>query len=148
MEFIEFEKKLLSYLRDKKDKKCIELIEDNKKLIQSYLQNSKDSGFIEELTDCIKGVILEDLKNYKLVEKVLKNNNFLYIFERFRESDIIIKACETENINALKWLLTMGINPGVRDENGMTALMHAAEHGNLSFVVDYYINMKENNKFI
>jgi len=148
MEFTEFEKKLLTYLKDNNDKECIDLIENNKKLIQAYLQDSQDSGYSKELINNINTVILVDLKQYKLVEKVLKHEDFSNILEKFRESDIIINACKTENIDALKWLLTMNINPGVQDENGMTALMHAAEHQTLLFIVDYYISMKENNKFI
>jgi len=145
MAFTDFEKKFLLYLKENDQKKCISLIEDNEKLIQSY---SQDSSYSNELINNINTVILEDLKKYKLIEKVLRYESFTNVLEKFRESDIVIKACKTENIDALKWLLTMDINPGVRDENGMTALMHAALHKSLLFVVDYYVNLKGNNKFI
>ena len=147
MDFTEFEKKLLTFLKENNEKECNDLIENNKKLIQSCLQNSQDSSYSKELINCINIAILENLKEYELVERVLKHEEFKDILTKFRESDIIIRACKIENISALNWLLTMEINPGVRDENGMTALMHAAEHPSLLFVVDYYINLNENRKF-
>ncbi|ORY20531.1 ankyrin, partial [Neocallimastix californiae] len=46
----------------------------------------------------------------------------------------LIKAFETGNKDALKWLLTMKMNPMVQDEDGKTALMVAAECGKRKYV--------------
>jgi len=65
------------------------------------------------------------------------------VLAKFRESDIIIKACQKENIIALKWLIKMEINPFIFDENGMISLMYAVKQKSLFFVVEYLLNFNK-----
>ncbi|OUM61412.1 hypothetical protein PIROE2DRAFT_12563 [Piromyces sp. E2] len=79
--------------------------------------------------------ILKDKKNFKLVEKVLSHSLFTEVLRKFKESDVLIRACKKEKKDAVKWLMTMNINPLVQDTNGMTALMYAVKQPSLLFAV-------------
>ncbi|OUM57553.1 hypothetical protein PIROE2DRAFT_17429 [Piromyces sp. E2] len=61
------------------------------------------------------------------------------VLAEFRESDVVIRVCQKENSKALKWLITMDINPFVSDSNGMTSLMYAAKQKSLYFFVEHLI---------
>ncbi|ORX70391.1 ankyrin [Anaeromyces robustus] len=126
MLYEKFEAKLITQLvKDKK--KVIDTIERNKPLIENNLTSSgnleRTIGFVEKLIY----IIIEELKNFKLVEKVLKHELFIDVLTVFRESTVLIQAIKKKNINAIEWLFTIDVNIFVRDAKGMTALMHAAE---------------------
>jgi len=95
---------------------------------------------------------LNKVINFQYIEDVLKFPTMKDVLAEFRESDIIIRACQKQNFTALKWLINMEINPFIADKNGMTSLMHAAKEQSLFFVVEYLvkynedlINIKDNN---
>jgi len=134
MEYNEFEKTLLSQLKNNDDE-CIKNIENNKKLIQLNLQNREKPIHIHSFLNHLNDIILDNKKSFKLIEKVLKHELFNSVLSEFKESNIMINACKVENIPAIQWLMTMDINPYVQDENGMTFLMHAVEHSKLKFLV-------------
>ncbi|ORY46693.1 ankyrin [Neocallimastix californiae] len=88
-------------------------------------------GFINKLNELVND---KSFSHYKTVEKVFKNPILSNALEAFRNSTALIKAFETGNKDALKWLLTMKMNPMVQDEDGKTALMVAAECGKRKYV--------------
>jgi len=65
------------------------------------------------------------------------------VLAQFRESDVIIRACQKENITALKWLMKMDINTFIFDKYGMISLMYAAKEKSLFFVVEYLLNLNK-----
>lgn len=139
----EFENKLLLKIKSN-DKECINTIENNEKLIKFYYDEQQENikAFIEKLNDII---ITENKKDFSLIEKVLKHTLFVIVFSEFKESNILIRACQEGKKDALKWLLTMNINYYTQDKNGMTALMYAAENKELLFVVETLIANGDDN---
>ncbi|KAL6589515.1 ankyrin [Neocallimastix sp. 'constans'] len=102
-------------------------------------------GFINKLNELVND---KSFSHYKTVEKVFKNPILSNALEAFRNSTALIKAFETDNKDAVKWLLTMEMNPMVQDEDGKTALMVAAEHGKRKYNFLFYAlrELKQNNK--
>jgi len=137
MEFDLFEKTLLSDLKNNNNK-CIDTINENKDLINTYLNNNSDN--LKIFLDKIEHLILKNKKvNFKLVESVLKNENFKTVYENFKKSNILIEACKAGNINTIDWLYNMGVDSCVKDENGMTALMHASKNPMLNGVIEKFL---------
>jgi len=144
MEYEEFEKKLLSFLKNN-NIECLNLIDDNEKLIQLKLQNNENPVYIKRLINNLNDIILQ-LQQFNLIEKILNHNLLPDVLIEFQQSDILIRACKMEKIEAINWLLTMNINKSIQDKNGMTALMHAVEHSNLFSVVKVLV--EEDNESI
>lgn len=155
MNYDQFQAEFLSKLK-LKNKNILEIIENNKTLIQEYLgENAANpqriNSFVNEINNIILDnsnnnlitIIIDDKKNpfnnkYDLIEKVLNHSYFSKVLEVFTNSDILIRACKIGNKNAIKWLLTMNINPYVQDENGMSALIYAAQQ-NFDFVIKPFL---------
>jgi len=132
MEYEKFENELLSYLiDDNKKKKCIDLIENNKNVIQIYLNEAEKPFHLENLIKKLNEIIIEKLKKFKLIEKVLRHDLFTKVLSEFRESNVLIEACKKVKVDVIKWLLKMDINYLVQDEDGMTALMYAIKYPSL-----------------
>eukprot|EP00833_Pecoramyces_ruminatium_P006687 jgi/Orpsp1_1/1180719/evm.model.c7180000074419.1 len=146
-----FEKEFFKQLKKNDENKCINTIDNNSKLIESYL-NSDNPTEVKKFVNAFNDVVLNrKVKTYELFETVLKHNLFTDVYKQFRESDVLIRACkdieryyknfdfknpkESCNINVIKWLLTMNINYRVQGEKGMTALMYAVKTVELNFVV-------------
>lgn len=147
MNFETFETEFLLGLR-KKSKNCFSLLDQNRKLVQAYLGKEGNQTTIDRFINEVNLVVLKTKNNFNYIKKILThesfkdndgNNRFL---ESFRNGNVLIEACKTGNKNAIKWLLTMGMNPLVQDKKGMSALMYAAENNNLLNVVKYFINDK------
>jgi len=143
-----FETELLVQLKNE-NKKYLKTIEDNSKLVEYYL-NSKDLTHVKQFVKSFNNTVLDpNIKKYKYFEAVLNDKLFTTVLAEFRESDVLIQACKkakrvpkdyqaspkSVNKEAIKWLLTMGINYGVQDDSGKTALMYAMQTEDLSFVV-------------
>jgi len=140
-----FENTLFNQLKAD-DKECLKTILKENKLIKQYL-SGEDRTYVKVFVNHLNNVLLESgMKKYKLSRSVLERESFSTILAEFRESDILIRACKTANKKAVEWLLTMNINYEVQDELGMTALMHAVEHGSLDFAVEQMI--KGNGKHV
>jgi len=150
MEYSEFEKKLLSQLKND-DQDSINTLLNNRKLIQEYLQNTEKPIHIKSLVDGINDIVINKQNNFDTIEKVLTTESMKCVLSEFRNSNVMLAACKKNNISAVKWLLQMKINPYIQDENGMTALMHAAKNNLISIFPqlvnenDKYINMVDKN---
>jgi len=147
MHYFDFEKKLISeILKDKK--KSIETINDNKDVVIRYLRDTEKPAFITDLVNKFNDMIIGKLKNYKLIEKVLKHELFIKVLEEFRESDILIRAMKNLKLDAIKWLLTMDINYFVQDEKGMTAFLVASKSTTLLFAFKEILEKNEDIVYI
>jgi len=142
-----FEAEFLNLLMND-DLKCIQVIENNSKLIDEHY-NATDSLKATIFVAKLNSVVLE-LSNYKLLEKVLYHPLFAGILAEFRQSDIMIKACQNNKYKKLvEWLLNQEINPDLQDEFGRTALMYAAQHYPLTFAVEKFLKYKnKKNDFV
>ena len=126
MEYEELEKKLIFHIINN-DTNYLNTIENNKDVIQNYFSNEK-LGYIIRFVSKLNNIIIDEIKDYSLVENLLYHKLFTSVFEYFKHSTILIDAIKKENKNAVSWLLKMNINKYIQDEKGMTALMHAAQH--------------------
>jgi len=157
-DFETFEKKLFSKLK-KNSKKSLDIIKKNEKLLEHCLYNINNvNKFVKDFNDVVLDV---KVKKYKLFEEVLNHKLFEKVLDQFRESDVLIRACksikryyqsyefedhsERGNFKVIKWLLTMGINYGVQDEKGMTALMYAVKFVKLDFAIEKMMHGKHTN---
>ncbi|KAL6632412.1 ankyrin [Neocallimastix sp. 'constans'] len=147
----ELELKSLYYIKDNNEE-CINCINNNKKIIQEYYNEYDNSLAVKKFVDKLKDVIM-NLTKFKLMDKVLSHPAFKDIYKEFKESDILIRACQNANNKKLvEWLLTKNIDLYVQDIEGKTALMHAAEHYQMLFAVekliegsDDHIHITDNN---
>jgi len=110
------------------DKNAIKLIEQNKKLIETHLEDGCSyitmDKFINELID----VIIQIYKNkFDAIKKVLKHENMATVYRNFKNSVAMIRAVKADNKYALKWLISMKVSPYVQDETGMTVLMYVVQ---------------------
>jgi len=132
-----FETELLNYLKTN-NANCIQYINNNKKLIDEYYNsnnNLKATYFV-----CKLNTVILELSSYKLIDKVLSHPLFSGILNEFRQSDIMIRACQNNsNKKLVEWLLTKNISPYIQDEFGKTALMYAAQHYPLFFAVEKFL---------
>lgn len=143
MDIKEFEDKFLLEIKNN-DKECIKTIESNEKIIQLNFNEKPENlkTFVEKINDII---INENINDFSVIEDALKHPLFEKIYNEFKESKILIRACQEENKKVLQWLLTMNIKRYIQDKNGMTALMHAAEHEELLFVIDALVENDDDN---
>jgi len=108
------------------DKKALSTIDDHSKLVEQCLSNSK-SEYMKKFVYDFNTVIVESkMKKYKIFENVLYHKLFENVLAEFKNSDVLIRACEALNKNAAEWLLTMNLNYDVQAESGATALMESA----------------------
>jgi len=133
-DFATFKTELIGQLM-KESKKSLEIIDENSKLVEFYL-NNEDLTYVKIFINDFNNVVLNPrIEKYKLLKKVLDHKLFTNVLEQFRNSDILIKACKIGNKKTIEWLLTMDINFEVQDEFGRTALMYAVKKTILNFVV-------------
>jgi len=138
MDYKTLENKLISKIE--KNKSCSKTIKENKNLINENFDNIVVvKNFINNLNNAILKA-----KKYDETEKLLKDPSMRKVLEVFRESDILIRACEERNKKAAKWLLSMNINRNVHDKKGMTALMYASTYYDMESIVEALIKMDEN----
>jgi len=137
MDYKTFEETIISKIQ--KNKSCSSTLKKNGKLVNEYFHNpSVVNSFITKLNDAI----IEG-KKFDEIEKFLNDPSVSEINTAFKQSDILIKACEAKNKKAAKWLLKMNIDLSVRDKNGMTALMHASRYWDLQSIVEKLIEKDE-----
>ncbi|ORX85805.1 ankyrin [Anaeromyces robustus] len=147
MDFMKFENAILTDLKNKNEA-CLTKIKNNKSLIEIYFKDGekKDLEQVIEFVEKLNEIILNNSNNnLSLIEKVLHHNSFNLVLSQFRNSTILIKACEKKNIKVIKWLLTININPYVQDEQGRTALMLSAKDSDLFFVFKKLFNKNDKN---
>jgi len=142
MQYADFENKLISeLLKDKK--KCIDTINDNKKVVEEYLKNAEKPFHVVEIVKKFNDIIIENLKKFKYIEKVLRHELFTRVFEEFRKSDVLIRAVKKNKMDAVKWLMTMDMDYFAQDENGVTALIEAAKNPLYLFVMKEVLKKNE-----
>jgi len=108
------------------DKKALSTIDDHSKLIEQCLSNPKNDYMKNFVNDFNTVIVESKMKKYKIFENVLNHKLFENVLTVFKNSDVLIRACEALNKNAAEWLLTMGLNYNVQAESGATALMESA----------------------
>ncbi|KAL6621089.1 ankyrin [Neocallimastix californiae] len=154
MDFNKFQTEFFSQLKSK-NKKCLETIETNKTLIKENLGENANLQVIKNFVAEINNVIVENdnliniiidgnknitpfVNKFDLIKKVLNHPHFNRVLEVFNNSDVLIRACKEGNRSAANWLITMNISPYTQDEDGMSALMYAAQH-HFTFVIKPYL---------
>jgi len=149
-DFQNFEKELFNKLTIE-DKGCLNTIENCKEVVNEYL-NGKDEDSIKAFVNEFNNTLLTiKVKKYNLFENVLNHQLFGKVLAAFRQSDVMIRACKDVNRKVVEWLLTMKIDYNYQDENGMNALMYAAEKASLGFAIkkiiegNIDINRTDNN---
>jgi len=144
MDFSTFEENFFYNLKNN-NKEYVNNILTNEKIINSYLSDN-DSKSLKSFVNKLNSIIIISNKNFDFYENILTKKIFHYVLRGFRNSDILIRACEVKNIKLLKWLLTMDINTCVQNEDGVSALMVASRDPDLLFVVKYLLSHDEDNK--
>jgi len=147
MDYVIFERNLINYLKKNKTKKCVNIINSNKEIVEeNFGKNIQNSGNIKIFIEKFNAIILQrkDYKgNFRIFEKVLELNLFTEVLKEFRESTIFVTACQKKKVELIKWLLKMNINQKVQDKYGRTALMFLCKVPIFSFAVK---SILKNNK--
>jgi len=141
MDFHFFEDNFLYNLKNQKDE-CILNIDNNEDTVKTFL-GPRDSKYSRNFMKEVIKIVVETENNFSIIERALIHDYFTYVLARFRESNVLIKACERGNESAIRWLLTMNINLCMKDENGLTALIHAVKHRHLVPIVCSLIDNDE-----
>jgi len=134
MEFEQFKEELFTDLKSH-NKNCLKKIELNKAIIRENLGENALPETIDSFVEGLNEAILYVKRKFSLFEKTLKDELFSKVLPVWKNSDILVKACKTENKEAIKWLLTMDVNTTIQDENGMSALMYAVKSSRLNIAV-------------
>eukprot|EP00833_Pecoramyces_ruminatium_P012910 jgi/Orpsp1_1/1186942/evm.model.d7180000054290.1 len=125
MNFENFVTELLLDLKNN-NQHAITLLNENNQIIQENLGSSANPITLDRFIEDLNNVVIQNKQGkYDLIESVLKHNAMDNVYNHFKESNVMIKAIQSENKNALKWLQSMKVSPYVQDANGMNVLMHA-----------------------
>jgi len=131
MDYETFVTEFLDALKNN-NKKALSLIEENKSLIQENLEEDCSVTTIDKFINDLIDIVIQTPKNkFDVIKKVLKHNNMATVYSYFKNSNVMIRAVEANNNYALKWLISMNVSPYVKDENGMTVLMHVVQKANV-----------------
>jgi len=106
-------KKILYEIINNKNQ-CLNTIENNKKLISIYLNDSEIENKTKKFVNKINDVIL-NLKNFNLIEKVLNHELFTNILKEFHNSDILIAKVD--------------VDLDAKDNDDRNATMYLVDHG-------------------
>lgn len=122
-----------------------------KKIITEYLKDENKIENVKEFLNEFNDALLE-IKSFTKVEKALQHPLFTLVNAEFKQSDILIKACQKGNKKLAKWLFTMYLNPHLTDSNGRTALMYAVQQMLFDSVIKQlikvgndYVNTEDND---
>jgi len=139
MNYDGFIRDFFSYLKSN-DKKCLKLIEKNKKFVEETFNKNSNPEILKEFVNEFNYSILQNSKgNYKLFEKILKTESFGYVYSLIKNSNVLIEACKHIHVEAANWLITMDINPYIKEKKtGRSALMYAVQDKKFQSVVEKY----------
>jgi len=135
MGFLELDSRILIDLKNNNTKECLHIIKNNKEIILKYLGEDADLETVQSYVFNFNSVLLQINPPISFIETVLNLPYFSRVYSVFLNSNILIEACKLGRRETLEWLLTLNINPHVRDSHGMTALMHASKNPDLLFVL-------------
>jgi len=130
MDFGEFRSEFFTDLKAKKKELLIK-IDGKKELLNENLGENANADTIDSFVEDINTIILQSKKKFSLIEKILKKDVLKRVYSSWKNSNVLVRACKNEKTAAIKWLLTMEVNPSIQDENGMTALMYAVKNPHL-----------------
>jgi len=131
MDYETFVTEFLDALRNN-NKKALSLIEQNYLLIQTNLGEDSKVITIDKFVNDLIDIVIQTSKNkFDVIKKTLKHDSMATVYRYFKNSNVMIRAVEANNKYALKWLISMNVNPYVKDENGMTVLMHVVQKANV-----------------
>jgi len=165
--YFEIEDNLLEQIKQNNWEECEKIIKQNSYLIRNYFDNDVNrKKFLNKFNyilinifcrfDIFKNTISKknDLvysgcSDFKIFENILNNELFTKIRNEFRESDVLVKACQKKNFKTIEWLIKkMDINYCVCDEKGRTALMYAAEDWKLVYVIEKLLIKTKDSLYI
>jgi len=146
MEFFDFKNRLWVELKNEASEDVISLNDsDNINIIKANLVGEENLPKIKEFIDQLIDVII-DCKKFNLIESTLKNSNFEDVLKEFKKGKSLIRTCQIgTNRDAIKWILTMGVDINAQDENGMSAIMYVVQNCNLEEILDELLKAPENN---
>jgi len=131
---------------EKNGKDCYNDIDEYSGVIQKYFGEKCD---IKSIRDFVYNfnirVLKTEKKEFDKFEGILNHKLFSNVLYEFRNSNIMILACQEGNEKALKWLMTMDINTCIQDKNGCSALMYACKNPELIKVVAYLCDHDKEN---
>lgn len=135
MDFENFEETFIDDLSNNSFE-CLEKINEYQVLIEKTFDEKENPEKINNFVNKLNNVILNIKDDFKLVESILRHDSFKNILSIFKKSDILIKACQNENVELIKLALSLEVDTCVQNNNGMTALMYAAKNDKLFFFVE------------
>ena len=119
--------------------KCVQIIKDNEVIVKEYLGN-EDSDKVQLFVDELNGIIIEinDKSWFEQLEIILKHKLFNVVLKAFRNSTILVQACQHKKDSfIIKWLVnTMEVDINVQDDSGRTALMYAVQDKKQNFFIN------------
>jgi len=140
MGFKELDSRILIDLQNNNTKECLYIIKNNKEIVKKYLGDNADLKTVQSFVKHLNFIILYTNPSLSFIQTMLNLPYFNRVHSVFLNSEILIEACKLGRRETLEWLLTLDINPHVRDSHGMTALMHASKNPNLLFVLKKLIS--------
>lgn len=152
--YSEVENHLLNYIKSNDKLECSEIIRKYENTIKKHFESNEKEKYVKEFVKKLNEILVNN-SNYSkefAAEEVLKCDVFpKEIISEFNESDILLRALQKKNYYLTRKLLNkryINLNCFTCDENGETALMHAAKHWENVFVVEKLLSLDRDSLFI
>ncbi|ORX82172.1 ankyrin [Anaeromyces robustus] len=143
MDYDTFVTEFLSAIKNN-DKKALTLLDENKSMIQEKLGENANLETMDNFINLLINVIVQiDKKKFDVVKNALKHRIMTTVYRHFQNSNAMIKAVESKNKNALKWLHSMNVSPYIQDENGLNILMHIVQSEKCYSYISAFISDKK-----
>jgi len=128
MDFGTFVTEFLLELKNN-NKHALTLLNENGEMLKEYLNDEVNTKVLDSFVNDLSTLIVQTEEGkFKLIEKALKHKYLTSVYHHFKESRVMIKAVQSENKNALKWLKSMNVSLYVQDDDGMNVLMHMVKN--------------------
>jgi len=129
MDFAEFKTSLIEKIKSDKKHGCDKVIESHQKLIDEYFNRKENYSYVKEFVHDLCELVLSGYTSSSILN-LLKNPSFAEVAAEFKQSDVLVKACQDKGKKKVaEWLLkNVDMNLEAKDESGRTALMVAAEN--------------------
>jgi len=116
----------------------VKLLLDNGILIDT---SNKNNTFYKLLSACITAI---NNSQYKIINEIKDQNQFKEVMKDFRETKVLITACQNIKKRTVDLLLQLNVNVNITDEHGNTALLEACKHPYLYSCVKEMVKRKAN----